>query len=118
MAELEMTIMVPFGFERIEQEKQIGDETPEPQYKRVYLNVTAIMTNTGELIPQSFEWEGKIYKINQVLDSQSGKSLKHRTGAQRFYCKCYGNKFQLFFEDGGFGNQKFYIELKDGCSLV
>lgn len=104
--------MVPFGFERREQEKQIINEVPEPQYERVYLNVTAIRTNTGKLIPKSFEWEGQTYKISQVLDYRNGQSLKQKTNVQRFYCICGGQKFQLFFEDGGFGNQRFYIELK------
>ena len=109
--------MVPFGFERREQENQIENQVSEPQYKRVYLNVTAVMTNTGELIPQSFDWEGQTYKISQVLNSQNGQSLKQKTNAQRFYCRCGGKKFQLFFEDGGFGNQRFYIELKEGYSI-
>ncbi|HEY5583236.1 MAG TPA: hypothetical protein VIK78_01950 [Ruminiclostridium sp.] len=109
--------MVPFGFERREQENQIENQVPEPQYKRVYLSVIAIRTNTGELIPQSFEWEGQTYKISQILNSQNGQSLKQNINAQRFYCRCGGMKFQLFFEDGGFGNQRFYIELKEGYSI-
>ena len=112
--QLGVIIMVPFGFERREQENQIENQAQEPQYKRVYLNVTAIRTNTGKLIPRSFEWEGQTYKINQVLNSCNGQSLKQKTSAQRFYCRCGDKKFQLFFEDGGFGNQRFYIELKDG----
>jgi len=106
--------MVPFEFERKEHEKQIENQAQEPQYKRVYLNVTAIRTNTGKLIPQSFEWEGRTYKINQILGSCNGQTLKQKTTAQRFNCRCGGKNFQLFFEDGGFGDQRFYIELKEG----
>lgn len=106
--------MVPFGFERREQENQFENKVQEPQYKRVYLSVVAIRTNTGELIPKSFDWEGQTYKISHVLNLQNGQSLKQKINAQRFYCTCRGKKFQLFFEDGGFGNQRFYIELKEG----
>jgi len=92
-------------------------QVPEPQFRRFYLSVIAIRTNTGELIPQSFDWEGQTYKISQILNSQNGKSLKQKIDAQRFYCRCEGMEFQLFFEDGGFGNQRFYIELKEGYSI-
>ncbi len=105
--------MTPFGYERKQLEKELEDKVPEPQYRRVYLNVTAFRrSSTGELIPESFEWEGRTYKINKVLDSRNGQSFKQRLNAQRYYCTCKGKKFQLFFEDGGFGNQRFYIELK------
>ena len=111
-------IMVPFGFERKEQEKLIENQVADMQYTRVYLNVTAIRTNSGELIPQSFEWDGQTYEISQILDSKKGQSLKQNINAQKFYCRCGGTTFQLFFEDGGFGNQRFYIELKEGYSLI
>ncbi len=85
-------------------------------HRRVYLNVTALRrSSTGELIPYSIEWEGRIYKINKVLESRNGKSLKQKVNAQRFNCICEGTKLQLFFEDGGFRNQRFYIEVEDNC---
>ncbi len=106
--------MVPFGYERKEQEKQNGDKVPEQQYRRVYLDVKAFRrSSTGELVPKSFEWEGRTYKISKVLNCRNGQSFKQRVNADRYYCTCGGKKFQLFFEDGGFGKQRFYIELKD-----
>lgn len=106
--------MVPFGFERKEQERQIDDKVGAPQYKRLYLNVKAIRTDTGKLIPKSFELEGRTYKIIKIIDVADGKSFKEKVHAVRFTCLCGNNRFQLFFEDNGFGNQRFYIELKEG----
>ena len=105
--------MVPFGYERKELEKQIENMMPEPQYKRVYLNVTAVMTSSGALIPISFEWEYNTIKIDQILACHHGQSFKYKTNALRFYCRCGQQKFYLFFENGGFGNQCFYIEEKE-----
>ncbi len=83
-------------------------------HRRIYLNVTALRhSSTGDLIPCSLEWEGRTYKISKVLDSRNGKNLKQKVNAQRFNCICKGTKFQLFFEDGGFKNQRFYIEIED-----
>lgn len=106
-------IIVPFGYERKQQEQSLKNRVEFQQHKRVYLDVTASQTSSGKMIPESFEWEGKTYRIDQILDSQNGQSFKYRTNALRFYCKCRNTKFHLFFEDGGFGNQKFYIELAD-----
>ncbi len=106
--------MVPFGYERRQLEKESENKAPVPQYRRVYLNAEALRrSSTGELIPASFEWEGRTYKISKVLEIKNGKSLKERVNAQRYYCTCQGKKFQLFFEDGGFGNQRFYIEVRE-----
>ncbi len=106
--------MVPFGYERKQLEKELENKASQPQHRRVYLNVTAFCrSSTGELIPDSFEWEGRTYKISKVLDSKNGKSFKQKVNAQRFNCICEGKIFQLFFEDGGFRNQRFYIEVKD-----
>ncbi|MDF2988846.1 MAG: hypothetical protein K0R50_4356 [Eubacterium sp.] len=109
--------MVPFGYERKEYEKQIKDLAAEPLYKRVYLNLIAGSTPEGKLVPQVFELNNKKYKIDQILDIQDGKSFKHRNNSIRFYCKCGRKKFYLFFEDCGFGHQRFYLELKDGYRL-
>ncbi len=109
--------MVPFGYERKQLEKELAANVPESRYRRVYLNVTAFRrSSTGELIPQSFQWEGRTYTITKVLDSRNGQSFKEKINAWRFYCTCRGKKFQLFFEDGGFGNQRFYIEVKETYS--
>jgi|GEM_PF-2550855 len=109
--------MVPFGYEKKQLEKELPAKIQAPQYRRVYLDVTAFRrSSTGELIPQSFQWEGRTYRITKVLDSRNGQSFKEKITAWRFYCTCRGKKFQLFFEDGGFGNQRFYIELKEDCS--
>lgn len=109
--------MVPFGYEIREREKEIDNEVPEPQYERVYIDVTAIRTHDGKLIPISFIWDSIEYKISKVLSSQFGHSLKHKISAQSFLCMCRNLKFHLFFEDGGFGNQRFYIELKDSITI-
>ncbi len=106
--------MVPFGYERKQLEKELENQIPEPQYQRVYIDVKAIRcSRTGELVPKSFEWGGRTYKISKILNSRNGQSFKERVNAHRYYCICQGKKFQLFFEDGGFGNQKFYVEVRE-----
>jgi len=106
--------MVPFGHERKQLEKEIENRAPTSQYRRIYLNVKAFRrSSTGELIPASFEWEGRTYKISKVLDIKKGQSFKQRVNAQIYSCICQGKNFQLFFEDGGFGNQRFYIEVRN-----
>ena len=110
--------MVPFGYERKQLEKENENKVPVSQYRRVYLNAKAFRrSSTGELIPASFEWEGRTYKISKVLEIKNGQSFKQRVNAQRYYCTCQGKKFQLFFEDGGFGNQRFYIEVKEDSEI-
>ena len=49
----------------------------EPEYRKVYVDVTVLMRKDGTLLPKSFRWEdGEKYPIDRVLHITPAASLK------------------------------------------
>jgi hypothetical protein len=97
---------MPFGIDN-----SFYKEEPleEPKRRRKYLDVIVSTKPDGTIVPLSFFWKDKEYKIEKVLDTRRGRSLKYSTSGQRFECISGGKKFYLYLD----GENKFYVELKD-----
>ncbi len=78
------------------------------EYK-VYVDVMAVFTQDGRLIPKSLRWEdGTVYEISRVLDARRACSLKAGGTGMRYTCIVNGKEMHLFYED----NNKWFVERK------
>ena len=78
------------------------------EYK-VYVDVMAVFTQDGRLIPKSLRWEdGTVYEISRVLDVRRACSLKAGGTGMRYTCIVNGKEMHLFYED----NNKWFVERK------
>ena len=76
------------------------------QYK-VYVNVNAEFTASGEVIPKSVIWiDGVTYEINRIIDVRRAACLRAGGRGIRFTCIIDGNEKHLYYEDG----KKWFVE--------
>ena len=75
---------------------------------KVYVEVMAVFTPEGRLIPKTITWEdGRVYQIDRVTDVRRACSLKAGTGL-RYTCVISGKTTHLFYED----DNKWFVERK------
>lgn len=74
---------------------------------KVYVDVTAVFSKDGILLPKSFVWEdGVTYEISRVKDVRRAVSLKAGGAGQRYTCVVDGREVYLFYED----NNMWFME--------
>lgn len=67
---------------------------------KVYVNVTAIFTQDGRLLPVSIKWEdGHVYEITRIKDIRCAASLKAGGVGMRYTCIICNQEKHLFYED-------------------
>ena len=74
---------------------------------KVYVNVNAQFTESGEVIPKSIIWtDGVTYEINRITDVRRAACLRAGGRGIRFTCIIDGNEKHLYYEDG----KKWFVE--------
>ena len=74
---------------------------------KVYVNVNAQFTESGEVIPKSIIWtDGVTYEINRITDVRRAACLRAGGSGIRFTCIIDGNEKHLYYEDG----KKWFVE--------
>lgn len=68
-------------------------------YKKTYVEVTARFTEEGKILPLKILDDGKIYKIDRVLDICRAASLKAGGAGIRYTCRIEGKESYLFLEE-------------------
>ncbi len=69
--------------------------------KKVFVQLDATFSPSGELIPVSFVWEdGSKYIIDKVFDYKKAASLKVGGQGIRYRCRVMGKEVFIFFEEG------------------
>ena len=73
----------------------------------VYVDVNAMFTKDGRLLPKSFIWtDGHVYEIQRVTDVRRAASLKAGGAGMRYTCIVDGRESHLFYED----NNMWFME--------
>lgn len=76
---------------------------------KVYVEVMAVFTPEGRLIPRTITWEdGRVYQIDRVTDVRRACSLKAGGTGMRYTCMISGKTTHLFYED----DNKWFVERK------
>ena len=74
---------------------------------KVYVDVNAMFTKDGRLLPKSFIWtDGHVYEIQRVTDVRRAASLKAGGAGMRYTCIVDGRESRLFYED----NNMWFME--------
>ena len=77
--------------------------------KKEYVQVTAIFTRDGKIIPQEIKLEdGRRFEIDRITDIRRAPSLKAGGMGIRYTCRIYGKPCYLFYEE----NQMWFVEMK------
>lgn len=77
---------------------------------KIYVDVEAVFSKEGELIPKSFVWEdGMIYEIDQVSRPERCASRKAGGTGWRYTCRVGSRLCHLTYEE----NYKWFMEKKD-----
>lgn len=67
---------------------------------KVYVDVLAIFTKDGRLVPSKFVWEdGREYEITRITDVRRAASLKAGGVGMRYTCMVEGKTVHLYYED-------------------
>ncbi len=75
---------------------------------KVYVDVEAVFTKDGRLLPKSITWiDGHRYDIQRVTDIRRAASLKAGGVGIRYTCIINGNESYLFYEE-----TKWFVERK------
>lgn len=76
---------------------------------RVYVEVNAVFTTEGRMLPTSLIWlDGHEYGIQRVTDVRRAASLKAGGSGIRYTCIIDGFESYLFHED----SNKWFVESK------
>ena len=76
---------------------------------KVYVEVHAVFTMDGRLLPVSFTWEdGQRYKIDRITECARCASMKAGGTGMRYTCIVGGRECHLFYEE----NLKWFMERK------
>lgn len=68
--------------------------------KKVFIEVNAVFSLSGELTPTSFVWEtGVRYDIDKVVERKKSASLKVGGQGIRYRCRVMGKEVYLFLEE-------------------
>jgi hypothetical protein len=74
---------------------------------KVYVDVTALFSKEGQLIPINLIWEnGHVYEIQSIKDIRRAASLKAGGVGTRYTCLIDGKQSYLFYED----NNMWFVE--------
>ena len=66
---------------------------------KVYVDVLAIFTKDGRLVPSKFVWEdGREYEITRITDARRAASLKAGGVGMRYTCMVEGKAVHLYYE--------------------
>ena len=77
--------------------------------KKEYVQVTAIFTRDGKIIPQEIKLEdGRRFEIDRITDIRRAPSLKAGGMGIRYTCRIYGKSCYLFYEE----NYMWFVEMK------
>lgn len=87
---------MPFGFEQRQWEDSSQNDSLTTEVKE-FLEVDAVIKTNGQVIPTAFVWEGRKIKINKVIKSCSGSSLKNGFTGIRYECIAGRTRFYLYF---------------------
>lgn len=101
---------MPFGSEERDFNQKVHEEKQEAISGtdwREFLEVTARVKPDGRILPVSFTWNGREYRIDHVLDCQPGHSLKQVKPGMRFSCVRKNRLFYLYYSPR---ESKWYIE--------
>ncbi len=72
----------------------------EPEYRKVYVDVFAVMKRDGTVLPRSFVWEdGERYTIDRVLHIVPAASLKVGGRGIRYTVKIGMNERYIFRDE-------------------
>ena len=86
----------------------ILDMIEESPYK-VYVNVNALFTDEGSMIPKAILWEdGKTYEIQKVTDIRRAASLKAGATGIRYTIYVDGYETHLYYGD----DHRWFVEAK------
>ncbi|NLB36024.1 MAG: hypothetical protein GX824_01785 [Clostridiales bacterium] len=91
-----------FGFDPNEAERMLKEKVP---YSKVIIEVTALWKKTGEIVPLSLIWNDREYRIEKILESRKGKSLKVQATGYRYRCQVGEKIFNLYYD-----NTNWFIE--------
>lgn len=76
---------------------QTSEEGQKPV--KVYVQVAAVFTAEGNLLPRSFVWEdGQRYKIERVLDCKPAAAPRAGGHGDRYTVRIDGKERYLYFE--------------------
>ena len=72
----------------------------EPEYRKVYVDVFAVMKRDGTVLPRSFVWEdGERYTIDRVIHIVPAASLKVGGRGIRYTVKIWMNERYIFRDE-------------------
>lgn len=78
----------------------------EKEYKKVYVNVTALMRTDGQIRPLYFKWtDGNTYEFDRIVRIERAASLKVGGYGLRYTVMVEGKERYFFLEDG-----KWFVE--------
>ena len=67
---------------------------------KVYVDVLAIFTKDGRLVPSKFVWEdGREYEITKITDARRAASLKAGGVGMRYTCMVEGKEVHLYYAE-------------------
>lgn len=80
--------------------------------KKRYVQVDAIFTPEGELLPRCIYWEnGRRFEIDKILEHRPAASLKVGGAGERYNCMILGEPKFLFYEpEGGKVAGRWFVE--------
>ena len=72
----------------------------EPEYRKVYVDVFAVMKHDGTVLPRSFVWEdGERYTIDRVIHIVPAASLKVGGRGIRYTVEIGANERYIFRDE-------------------
>jgi len=78
----------------------------EPSHK-VCVDVIAMHSRSGTILPQALIWEGQEYNIDKVTDARPMSSTKAGGTGMRYTCRIRGRESYLYYD-----GRLWYIEQK------
>ena len=68
--------------------------------RKVYVEVAAIFTAEGQVMPQQIRWEdGTVFTVDRVLDIRHAAATKAGGCGLRYTCRIRGQQTYLFLDD-------------------
>ncbi len=74
--------------------------------RKVYVEVTAVFTPEGQVLPREVHWEdGRVYTVDRVLDIRHAAAMKAGGCGIRYTCRIRGQQTYLFLD-----NDRWFVE--------
>lgn len=76
-----------------------------------YVEVDALFTSDGRVLPQRIRWEsGTVYEVDRILDVRRAAATKAGGCGLRYTCRIRGQQTYLFLDE-----DRWFVETKENA---